>query len=335
MLKPGTYLDRVGRKNKKYIFISYSHKDEKQVYPLLQKLYDAGINYWYDKELNDGDVWNEKVRDIINSDNCAGALFLLSSNSVTSKAVYREAETVNQLMASGKEGFPIVPGYIDISGYKDLMEKLLKSDCHNRIMEFAILLKNEDRIAIMDIDAEINRIISFAERAGASEKNYIEIRDTQFTTKYGKKSDYYELGKYPVDATGKKSPIKWKLVARENNLLYLVSEYCLDFVEYGTALSISRQSFQLENYDEIVAVKLIDNETLRRYQDVVGPAVPTDYADFRRSQNLRLFWVKDADNELKLFNNMNVNIDMDIDPENCMFTAGIRLVLIIDDQKII
>ncbi len=229
MLKPGTYLDRVGRKNKKYIFISYSHKDEKQVYPLLQKLYDAGVNYWYDKELNDGDVWNEKVKDIINSDNCAGAIFLLSSNSVTSKAVYRVVDIVNRRMSRGEEEFPIVPGYIDMSGYKDLMGQLLKSDCHNRIMEFAILLKNEDRIAIMDIDAETNRIVSFAERAGASEKNYIEIRDTQFTTKYGKKSDYYELGQYPVVASGKKSTFKWKLVANENDLQNLASVNWLDF----------------------------------------------------------------------------------------------------------
>ena len=72
MDNPCTYLDRgESRVNPRYLFVSYSHKDKKEVYSTLEMLYQEGINYWYDTELDPGDKWNQKVEKILKNDNCA------------------------------------------------------------------------------------------------------------------------------------------------------------------------------------------------------------------------------------------------------------------------
>ena len=90
MMLPKTYLDRRGRKSNKYVFISYSHRDKGYVFPMLQLLYDAGVDYWYDKELNDGEVWNEEIHEIITSSDCVGTIFFLSENAILSNAICQE-----------------------------------------------------------------------------------------------------------------------------------------------------------------------------------------------------------------------------------------------------
>ncbi|MFX1444176.1 MAG: toll/interleukin-1 receptor domain-containing protein [Promethearchaeota archaeon] len=35
--------------NEPFLFVSYTHKDKMEVYPILEKLYNSGINIWYDE----------------------------------------------------------------------------------------------------------------------------------------------------------------------------------------------------------------------------------------------------------------------------------------------
>ena len=76
MDKPKTIYDRVNRKHDKYIFISYSHRDCDVVFPLLDVLYNKNVNFWYDTELSEGDVWNKKVANILTNKDCVGIIFL-------------------------------------------------------------------------------------------------------------------------------------------------------------------------------------------------------------------------------------------------------------------
>ena len=46
---------------KDYIFISYSHRDEKQVMPIVEKLINDGCRVWYDEGINPGNEWPEIV----------------------------------------------------------------------------------------------------------------------------------------------------------------------------------------------------------------------------------------------------------------------------------
>lgn len=90
--KPLTYLDR----NKdicsnKYFFVSYSHKDSETVYEVLNKFFEAGLNYWYDVEMRTGKDWLVIARNHIDDENCVGVIFFLSINClIDSKAVAEE-----------------------------------------------------------------------------------------------------------------------------------------------------------------------------------------------------------------------------------------------------
>ena len=46
---------------KSYIFISYAHKDKKEVYPIIDKLLNDGFRIWYDDGIDPGTEWDENI----------------------------------------------------------------------------------------------------------------------------------------------------------------------------------------------------------------------------------------------------------------------------------
>lgn len=46
---------------KAYIFISYAHKDKKEVYPIIDKLLNDGFRIWYDDGIDPGTEWDENI----------------------------------------------------------------------------------------------------------------------------------------------------------------------------------------------------------------------------------------------------------------------------------
>lgn len=46
---------------KGYIFISYAHKDKKEVYPIIDKLLNDGFRVWYDDGIDPGTEWDENI----------------------------------------------------------------------------------------------------------------------------------------------------------------------------------------------------------------------------------------------------------------------------------
>ena len=95
-----------------YIFISYSHCDKDAVYADLKQLYEIGLHFWYDKKLRAGDLWDERVKEKIESEQCVGVLFFTSLNTVKSEAVERELELCKEIVEErGKAGkrFTIIP----------------------------------------------------------------------------------------------------------------------------------------------------------------------------------------------------------------------------------
>ena len=45
-----------------YIFVSYSHRDRKRIFPILRRLYEKGWRFWYDEGLEIGDAYDEVLR---------------------------------------------------------------------------------------------------------------------------------------------------------------------------------------------------------------------------------------------------------------------------------
>ena len=90
----------------KYIFISYAHKDYKQVYEDLARLSVKGVPFYYDYRLRAGKNWEDQIRTYLADPRCAGVIFYISENFFLSESIQKEIEFVYEKAAeelSGKE----------------------------------------------------------------------------------------------------------------------------------------------------------------------------------------------------------------------------------------
>lgn len=126
-----------------FIFISYSHKDKDYVYEDLWGIYNKGFKFWYDDGLYAGDVWNEKVEEIISNANCKFVIFFLSDNMVSSSAIRKEMELVKKY---NKSFFSVNIFNEDISNIlgRALSKKVIKLSDMTIYMDFF----NEDIIYV-------------------------------------------------------------------------------------------------------------------------------------------------------------------------------------------
>ncbi|MFI3283776.1 MAG: TIR domain-containing protein [Erysipelotrichaceae bacterium] len=77
---------------KPYIFISYSSKDWKYVYPHVIKMKFQGINVWIDIELENhsGEKWNTTVKQVLMKHQLKMMIFFMSKNAFTSGPIFQE-----------------------------------------------------------------------------------------------------------------------------------------------------------------------------------------------------------------------------------------------------
>lgn len=130
----------------KYYFVSYSHKDYKEVYKDIYYLQSRGISIWYDRGMQAGKNWKDIAEKYINKHNCAGVIFYMSENSLVSDAIHSEIKFVKD---SGKDfltiNLPIDKKYcsasemlnILISKGKDISEdkiKFIQDNLNNDIL---------------------------------------------------------------------------------------------------------------------------------------------------------------------------------------------------------
>ena len=66
-----------------YLFISYSHADEKVVFPLLQGIQEAGFRIWMDRGIEVGTEWSNNIADRLSR--CEAVLFFVSKRSIQSE----------------------------------------------------------------------------------------------------------------------------------------------------------------------------------------------------------------------------------------------------------
>jgi len=88
-----------------YAFMSYSHKDEDRIKPLIEKLQSVGCNIWYDEGILPADEWAETI-----AKKLAGAklfFLVLSDNAIASQNVKRE------IYYAVSNDIPILTFYLD------------------------------------------------------------------------------------------------------------------------------------------------------------------------------------------------------------------------------
>ncbi len=85
----------------KFVFVSYSHKDQSAVKADMSALLDLGVRVWFDENMRLGDNWSQIAKSKITHEKCVGVIFYNSANSFVSSAVQLEQELT---MSRVKEG---------------------------------------------------------------------------------------------------------------------------------------------------------------------------------------------------------------------------------------
>lgn len=78
------------RAGDKFFFVCYSSKDFKSVYCDLIELYKAKVPFRYDERLTQGLDWKAQIDKGIGSEDCAGVVFYLSKNVLSTESVCEE-----------------------------------------------------------------------------------------------------------------------------------------------------------------------------------------------------------------------------------------------------
>lgn len=88
-----------------FIFISYAHKDSREVYPIIDKFHKRGFNIWYDDALVPGVRYKEKIVEAIVG--CSLFVVFISDNALKSAFMGKE------LQIACEEQHPIFPIYLE------------------------------------------------------------------------------------------------------------------------------------------------------------------------------------------------------------------------------
>lgn len=125
-----------------YLFVSYSHRDIDQVYPILDALYDRKYRIWYDESCENGNDFREELRRRI--EDCSGILLFVSKSSMNSPYCGMEVIVARE---NGKRLYPI---YLDDAEVPPAFEILLANTHHGTTENMEKLIKS----LVRDLPAE-------------------------------------------------------------------------------------------------------------------------------------------------------------------------------------
>lgn len=81
---------------KKYVVVSYSHKDVDIVYKELCALEDQKASFWYDRDNKTGEDWLENITNQIDNIMCVGIIIFVSKYSLASPSVTEELKYISE-----------------------------------------------------------------------------------------------------------------------------------------------------------------------------------------------------------------------------------------------
>ena len=168
-----------------YAFMSYSHKDEEKIKPLIEKLQSVGCNIWYDEGILPADEWAETI-----AKKLAGAslfFLILSENAAASQNVKRE------IYYAVSHDLPILTFYLENVNLSQGLEMQLGISQavhtqHNTENDYAIIKSLFPKEAVGGVEPQIiysTRRFHYA---------FLHIKDTKLEFKMGHGADGHLYG---------------------------------------------------------------------------------------------------------------------------------------------
>lgn len=160
-----------------YYFVSYSHKDYKEVLKDILRLEALGVNIWYDNEMHIGENWREIAELYLSKFQCSGVIFYLTENSISSPACNKEVEYVlthdKQFLSINKalDGRPLESGYAML---KELVNRGLK--CDEKLIE-NFKKAFPDEVLFLGIDDTAERKASKINAIPRADLLTVEVRE--------------------------------------------------------------------------------------------------------------------------------------------------------------
>lgn len=224
--KPPMYQDRRNpRDDDKYVFISYSHRNEDIVYEDLKALYERDLRYWYDVALAAGKEWDTEVAKIIEDKNCLGILFFMTEDLFLSKAVHEEIKMYHRIKKDRDDFF-----FICISPDSRSVGQVVQgvyqrlSDMDSASLELSFPLKRLECIVRTFKDTtifigrpkdslnHIDQIVQHLKKNGSLFANDESILSTLLSKRILSNIDeryYFVFGKYPQTADKDVPPVAY------------------------------------------------------------------------------------------------------------------------------
>ena len=119
---PVAYLPDVS--STEYFFISYSHRDYRDVYNDIFDLQQAGLSIWYDRGIPAGNDWKEVATKYIAPFSCKGTIFYISENALISNSVQMEIKSA----LSYNKPFLVILISNKKESLKEMIERLYKEN---------------------------------------------------------------------------------------------------------------------------------------------------------------------------------------------------------------
>ena len=119
-----------------YLFVSYSHRDSKVVYSILDELYDHKYRLWYDESCENGNDFRDELRQKIKA--AEAVILFVSQWSMASPFCGMEIIVAREY---GKRLYPI---YLDDSVIPPAFEILLSNTHHSTVKDRKKLHQHHD-----------------------------------------------------------------------------------------------------------------------------------------------------------------------------------------------
>ena len=177
-MKPYSSYRNIYQGTEPYIFVSYSHQNEETVESIIEKFMEDGYRVWYDKGIEPGAEWADKIQnriiectvfiafisnDYVESDDCRDELLLAKRRRKQLLAVYLEETQLEHGMEM------LISRVQSIRFYKftfdDFLIRLYSRLTNSSLNHMLVNLNQEKRgivVFLCDTENEINRLMERA-----------------------------------------------------------------------------------------------------------------------------------------------------------------------------